>query len=341
MRIMSGVVILSGALALAACRGHESAPPAAEAALTGDVFVVAADTVDAIVEASGTAQPIAEATLSTKLMGTVTAVHAREGDVVRAGQALVSIDARDLNAKDTQAAAALAEAEALYGEAELNAQRMRKLHEEDAAPRVQLDAAETGLVRARAAVNAARAGATELRALRDYATVRAPFAGVVTRRFIDAGAFVAPGTPLVTLQDAHQLRIEAAASAEAVRRLQRGMQVRGVVEGVAVVARVEGVMPAPGSLYTVNAVVDNTQYRLLPGSAASLLLPLGRRAAIVVPRAAVQPYGDLSIVTVTDGKATQRRSVRTGVVSGDDIEVVSGLRIGENVLVPAAPARTI
>ena len=82
----------------------------------------------------------------------------------------------------------------MQADAEVQAGRIRALYADSAATRAQLDQAETGLARADGrAWPAARGMAAELAATASYAEVRAPFAGVVTRRFVDPGSFAAPG----------------------------------------------------------------------------------------------------------------------------------------------------
>lgn len=332
-----GRLSLLAALALpaGACGTEEPSMHVASAAVrAGEFAVVRSLTVPALIEASGTAKPFAEATLSTKLMGTVQVVRVREGDAVRQGDVLIELDARDLDARAAQAKAGLAEANAVLREAEVNAERMRMLFAEEAAPRAQLDAAETGLARARAAVETARAAGAELAAVRDYATVRAPFNGTVVRRMVDAGSFAAPGSPLLVVQDGRRLRVSVTATPEAVSGFHRGDVVTARIEQSRVEATIEGVVPAGGSLYTVNAIVDNTEGRFLSGSAAVLLLPTGERTALFVPASAVHHEGDLTGVYVgVDDRATLRW-VRLGRASGDSVEVLSGVRDGDRVLVP-------
>ena len=79
----------------------------------GRVSAAVDTTIEATLDAAGVAEPIAQATLSTKLMGTVTAVLVREGARVAARQVLVRIDARDLAARHSQAGAGIAESEAV------------------------------------------------------------------------------------------------------------------------------------------------------------------------------------------------------------------------------------
>lgn len=329
----------AGLLALAACSpsGQETArksPPR----MPGTVYIVRDTTVQAVFDADGVAQPLRQATLSTKLMGSVVSVYVKEGDAVTAGQPLVRIDARDLTARQAQIAASIADAEAIRNDAAVQAGRIHALYTDSAATRAQLDAVETGLARADAGLQAARASAAELGAMSTYAQVRAPFPGIVTRRFVDPGAFAAPGAPLVTVQDGTQLRISASVTPDLARRVRRAQLLRAAIEGVPVMARVEGVVPAAtGNLYTINALVTNADGTMLSGSTATLSLPQGSRVTLVVPARAISRSGDLTGVTVRTRDVDQRRWVRLGSTLGDIVEVLSGLRAGDLVVVPPLP----
>ena len=322
----------------AACAGTpESNPQLATAAPSaGVIYTVHDTTIEASFDAAGIAAPIQQATLSTKLMGTVTDVFVNEGDHVAAGQLLVRIDARDLSAKSAQVASSIAEAEAMRRDAIAQANRIRALYADSAATRAQLDAAETGLARAEAELEAARAAASELGAVTSYSTIRAPFAGVVSKRFADPGAFAAPGTPLVAIQDASTLRINASTTPEIARELHRGQTLAALVERRPVRVTIEGAVPAmAGSLYAINALVPNPDGTLLAGSRATLALPTGRRRALVAPSAAIVREGDLTGVTLRTAQGDDRRWVRLGSALGDMIEVTAGLRAGDRVVVPA------
>jgi RND family efflux transporter MFP subunit len=334
---IAGLLLLG--IAAAACGSPEPAvrEQTGAALAGGPAFEVAMASRTSVLEASGTAGPWAEATLSTRLMGSVLEVTVREGDRVRRGQPLVRIDARDLDAKAAQVAASLAEAEANHQQAFTHAGRMRDLFAKEAAPRALLDAAETALASAEARGAAARAAAEELAATRDYAVVRAPFDGVLTARMVDPGAFAAPGTPLVTVQDFSRLRLSASVAPAAVRNLGRGDTIGAAVEGVETAVRVEGIVPEPGgNVYTVNATLDNRAGRFLAGSAATLSLPQGERVSIVVPASAVVRQGDLTGVRVLADGGAELRWVRVVAFSPDSVEVLAGLRAGERIAVTAS-----
>lgn len=337
-RLRAGLFVFASGLVLGACGGDGDEAQHAEAGrIEGTPHEVRLATRPTYFDAAGVAAAISEATLSTKLMGTVTAVLVQEGSRVTAGQPLLRIDARDLLAKEAQVAAGRAEAEAVLQEAELHARRMEALYADGAAPRAQLDAALTGLARARAAVETARAAGAELAAVRDYSVVSAPFAGVVIRRMVDPGSFAAPGAPLLVLQDASTLRASANVGPSEARSLTPGTAVTVVIEGEAVAGTVEGVVPVPGmSLHTVNVLVPNREGLHPAGGAAVLRIPGPVRPTMLVHGAALVRRGSLTGVHVREGDGAQLRWVRLGAAAGDSVEVTAGLRDGDVVIVPAS-----
>jgi RND family efflux transporter MFP subunit len=342
MKLNQISVLAASTLVLLACGEASHTVPVAEAAaITADDYVVRDSSVTATLSATGIANPLAQATMSTKLMGSVTAVLVNEGDRVAAGQVLVRIDARDIEAKREQTRAAIASAAALQREATLHANRFRALYADSAAPRAQLDAAEAALERANAALETARAGQSEVAALGDYAVVRAPFSGIVTRRFVDPGAFAAPGSPLIDVQDDSKLRITAAIHPSDAKSLRRGMVLDALIEGVAAQATIEGVFPSGqgAELFNVNALVPNKSASLASGGAAVLNIPQGTRNVVLVPTRAVRREGSLTGVTIVQNGRQSVRWLRLGPIVGNLTEVLAGLRAGDSVRVPRSDLR--
>jgi RND family efflux transporter MFP subunit len=323
----------------AGCRAHET-PSHNDGRASESTITVHDSEIPSVLEAAGVAEPLRSATLSTKLMGSVTEFTAREGQRVNDGQVLARIDARDVAAQRMQTEAAVAAAQAVEDDAERQANRMRALYADSAAPKVQLEAAEVGLTRAAAGVRTARAAAEGVDALETYATIRAPFTGLVTRRFVDPGGFVAPGTPIATVQDASHLRVIATVSPSAVRGLRRGDRIEATIEGTPVTATVEGVVPAVGSaLSTVNALVDNPNGRLITNGAATLTLPEGVHTGIMMPESVLVREGDLTGVRVRGAAGPELRWLRVGRVEHGVAEVLSGLKTGDQVIIPVPIGR--
>jgi hypothetical protein len=153
---------------------------------------------------------------------------------------------------------------------------------------------------------------------------------------VDPGDFAAPGAPLVTVLDTRRLRVRVSAAPDGAVGIRRGDSVQVTIEGVTATAVVEGVAPdAAASLVTVNAVVDNASGVLMPGGAATLHMPRGLRRAILIPAAAVLRQSDLTGVRVRTAGGAELRWVRLGATRSDGtVEVLSGLRPGEVVLLP-------
>ncbi len=328
--IPATLVLLLGTVA---CGGSPPAEAQEAVRIPGATAVVRDTVLPDLLPAAGLAEPILQANLSTRLTARVTEVLVHAGDRVSAGQLLVRLDASDLEAKRLQVEAGARAAGAGRNEARLYADRIRNLYADSAAPKVQLDAAEAGLERAEAGWQAAMAAGSELQSMRAYAEVRAPFAGVVTKRFVDPGAFAAPGAPLVTVEDHRAIRISATVAAD-LPRPARGSRVTGTVGGVTVDAEIEGVVSVSGSpVVTVNAIVANPDGALRTGAAATLGLPLGNRRVVVVPFAAVVRDGDLTGVRVRTAGGDELRWVRLGKRYNAVIEVLSGVVPGDTVLV--------
>jgi RND family efflux transporter MFP subunit len=311
--IYIGLTLLAGLVA--GCSGHKESTRTEPSGrqLAEPTFTVRDTTITATFDAVGLAEPVQQATLSTKLMGSVTAVLVKEGDRVTPGTVLARIDARDLEAKGAQVDAGIAAADAVYQDALAQARRFRALYADSAATRYQLDQVEIGLARAQSGLRTAQASRAELDAVAAYAEVRAPFAGIVTRRHVDPGAFVAPGAPIVELQDASRLRISVSIPPAVGARLGRGQQVGAEIEGRLAVASIEGVVPSSaGGVYTVNALVDNAKGQFPSGGSATIRVPQGKRSALLVPAKAVVREGDLLGVRVRTGQGAELRWVRVG-----------------------------
>jgi RND family efflux transporter MFP subunit len=156
---------------------------------------------------SGQTEAHRKSTLTPKLSSTVTRVHVRDGDLVRAGQALVTLDTRDFQLRLQQAEAGLQAAKVQLDSAKLDWNRTKALLDDKAVPQSQFDmvdarykGAQAGMLQAETAVAMGR------KALRD-ATVTAPFSGIIVKRMINEGEYAAvmPPTPLVSLEEVDPL----------------------------------------------------------------------------------------------------------------------------------------
>ncbi|MHB8079313.1 MAG: efflux RND transporter periplasmic adaptor subunit [Candidatus Krumholzibacteriia bacterium] len=331
---------------LAAGCGRESRTPApAHRQVRAAVATAERLQVPVITSATGSVHGAARADISTRMMGWVRRVHVEEGQTVRAGAPLVTIDDGDLRAKRSQVEAGIAEATAVLANADKTAARFEQLYAEKAVSKQQLDDVLTGRDRARAGLAAAQAGRDEIADHLRYLDIVSPLAGLVVRKTVQAGDMASPGMTLVSVEQVDRMKIVARVGEKDVSSVAVGDSATVEVTslpGATFRAVVTKVVPAadPGSrTFEIEAFVPNPDGRLKSGMFARVLLATGRRDAVLVPQAAVVTRGQLRGVYVigADG-AVALRWIRLGNPDGARIEVLSGLEGGETLAIsPAEP----
>ncbi len=180
-----------------------------------------------------------------------------------------------------------------------------------------------------------------MQATLDYATIRSPSDGIVTDKRIDMGDMVTPGQVLLTLFDPKQMQLVASVRESLAYNLQVGQKIgvkvdvlkklcSGTISEIVPEAQsasrsfqVKVTGPCPTGIYT--------------GMFGRIMIPLQEEQVLVIPRRAVRNVGQLELVNVVENGRPAMRAIRTGRQIEDDVEVLSGLSEGEEVLVPAAP----
>jgi RND family efflux transporter MFP subunit len=330
------LLYLQGAIGGEAVGPGHTAPPGEPAAAGPTAVAVERELAD-VVEWPGTVTARLSADVAPTVTARVLAVRVQAGSSVRRGEVLATLDARDLTARRQQAEAALAAATAQARQAAADLDRARQLFAKEALTRQDLDAAEARAAAARAHAAQARDAVAEARVRLGETEVRAPFDGVVVARHVDPGDTAGPGAPVASLQDPSTLRLEADVSEQCAAPLAIGAElaVRLGAPPIELWARLEELAPVADPTTRTRHVkaVLPPDAALRPGAFASLRLSCGSHTAVVVPAAAVHRAGQLETVrAVVDGMPLVR-SVRTGKAVGADVEILSGLRAGDVVVV--------
>lgn len=320
-----------------------------------------------IFEAVGTVKAETASTVSAKLMGTVTSVAVKEGDRVRRGGVLLTIDERQVSAQRQQAEAAFAEArqaeqaaaaaaEAAAAGAELAAathQRYRMMLDQESVSRQEFDEVDARFRQARAALaqseemqkaagqraRQAEAALAAARVAAGDAVLTAAFDGIVTAKMVDPGDLAVPGKPLLSLEKAGGHRVDLRLPEAYVRSVRPGQAVSVRVEGPAPVA-MEGVIdvvaPAadPGSRSFLVQVCLPAAGDVRSGMFARVGLTVGEEQLMTIPASALVRQGQLTgLFLVTSDDIARYRLIRTGRHLGDRIEVLSGLSEGSRFVV--------
>lgn len=348
VEIVAAVVILTAVFAWSESLLHDKVGPdtavrASEAARWEGPTVPAVErSLPVEVEVLGTVRPRRDAVVSARVLGVVTAVEVEEGDRVAAGERLVRLEAEELGARAESARRQVQAAEARASQARRDLERTRALAAKEAATPVELEHAETGVELAEAQLAAARQAAAGERSVASHLVVRAPFDGRVLSRLVDPGDLAAPGTPLLELEAAGGLRLEAPVDERLAADLALGDRVSVRLDaGGRVLAGVLGeIEPAtdPGSrtLLVKIDLPEGTDAR--SGAFGRAVLTTGRRPAVVVAASAVRRLGGLSTLRVVEGERLVVRHVRTGrELPGGEVEILSGLSPGERIVTGGRP----
>ena len=258
--------------------------------------------------------------------GRITDLLFVEGQSVARGTPLIKIDDAMIKAQIERAKA----------DKDLSAQqleRVRRLRSQNAASPADLERAEANS-------RSAEAGLAVLELQLERTTVRAPFAGAIGQRFVSQGDYVTTSTRLLTLQTVDPQRAVIEVPERYAVKLRPGQIVEFTVasqEGRTFRARVDFIDPVvqnENRTILVKGSAPNPGRLLKPGMFIEARLATDTRAnAIVVPEDAIQPLRSANIVwAVVDGKAN-RRVVQLGVRSAGVVEILSGVKAGETVVV--------
>lgn len=277
-------------------------------------------------EVVGTVRARTRATLEAKVSGRIEKLPVTLGQAVKAGDLVAQLDAAEIKARVDQAQANLEHAEQ-------DAKRIATLFAQQAATRSELDAIE-------ARRRAAAAGVTEARAMLAYVQVLAPYDGVVTRKWAEAGDLAMPGKPLIDLEDLTALQLLADVPETLAEKLKVGASLGVRIDPLGkelpatIVERAPAADPASRTV-AVKLDLPATP-GLMPGQFARLIVPLQTGESLRVPAAALVHHGQLDILFVVTNQHSQLRLVRTGRHIGPDVEILAGLTAGESVVIEGA-----
>jgi len=294
-------------------------------------------------------RPYEEVELHAKVSGYVTEMKVDFGDRVKTGQLLATLEVPELQAQLTNAIAVLRRTEAEYKVAHLYNTRLAQAAKEtpgSVAPQ-DLDAAEARDDTADAAVAAAKAEVDRFRTLVGYTRITAPFGGVITHRYVDPGTLIQAGTtsdtqslPLVRVSDNYHLRLDFPVEVKYVKNVHVGDVVQVQVESLGnrtisgAITRATYKVNEATRTMTTEIEVPNPKLELVPGMYATVLLPLERRPqALAIPIQAIPPGQTSSVYVINDRNEIEERPVTLGLETPTKVEVLSGLKEGEKVLV--------
>jgi RND family efflux transporter MFP subunit len=334
------------------CNSRKASEPAAVETVPAHVVESKQQQAPRNIAATGTLHARQSVTLSAQVIGRVLQVLVRQGDSVRAGQTLVVLDDAMLKSASEQAEAAVSAAQHQQMAAQSNADlaastlaRYKQLQLQKSVSPQELDEVSRRAEAAAAQVDALRAQANAMKAqqagsrdMLSYTRIVAPFAGIVTGRMVDPGALASPGVPLVQIDSAASLQLQATVPESAIASVRQGQKLSVSIDsafGSDPAATVAEIVPAAdASSHTFLVKIDLASSKALrAGMYATAQIATGTKQVILVKRSAIVQRGSLSCAYVLDaGNIAQLRYLTLGSSFGNAVEVLSGLAANETLV---------
>src|SRR5437879_5214335 len=335
--MVAGAVVAIGGCKKGKASGAAGCGCGAPMGIPVEVAVARSDTVRDEIAATGQIEAVQSIDLRPEVDGRIVEFLAREGQEVEQGTPLFKVD-------DAQLKAQVAQLEAQRDLAQQALARAKDLAQQNASSAADLEKAE-------AEARSAQAQYDLQRIRLERTTVRAPFAGVVGQRYVSLGDYVTNTAKLASLHTVNPQRATFQVPERFARQLRPGQQVSFRVAAIAgrdftgEVDFVDPVVQLPGRTILVKARVPNPARLLQPGMfIEARLVTAVRPQAVVVPEDAVVPAEGSSFVWVVVAGTAGRRKAGLGVRTPGFVEVMDGVKSGEQVvtgglelLAPGAP----
>ncbi len=336
-------IIAGSALSFAACSKPAAPvkPPVAITVATSEIGVA-----PYIVAANGVVEPLQSVSIQSQVGGVLTRVHFREGDEVRVGQVLFSIDARPYDAALKQAQAVLARDIAQAEAAKRDAERFAALVAKDYVTRSQADQAAANAAALAAAVDADRATVASQRFNLDNATIRAPISGRTGSLLVREGNLVRPGgtEPLVVINQIEPILVRFAIPDREFPQVQRygrgkALPARAIHTGdgsatTGSLTFVDNGVDSTTGTVLLKARFDNADRQLWPGQFVRVELELfSEPNAVLVPAQSVQTgQNGMFVFTIDEQNKAVMRPVTAGRTIANRTVIEEGVQAGERIV---------
>ncbi len=285
-------------------------------------------------------EPVWSADISAKVDGRIETMYVNEGDLVKAGTVVATLDGGDLAGQVMQAEGNLLAAESNFEQAQLDYNRYSELANAGAISMQVLDNARTKRDAAYGQVQNAKGSLGLVKEKEKNLNIIVPRDGVVTKRHLQAGAFVRSGTPLITVADTETLLAKTTIGESQAAGLKVGTSVEVQIDALGgkavngMITMISPVAQLPARTFTADVTIDNSDGILKGGMFAKVEIPVATKGQVLaVPENSIVLREDQPSVFVIaeDGRANQRL-IQVGGTGGGYAEVIEGLNEGEQVV---------
>jgi len=275
------------------------------------------------VEVVGTVQAVEQAEIAAKISGNIIRLKVDLGSQVQKGDLLLEIKAGEISAK-------LKQAEAQLEQAKRNLTREKNLLKKKATTPETVKSLEDQM---RIAIATHEEALTML----EYTRIVAPFTGIITRKLANIGDLATPGKPLLKMEEENNLEVLTDIPEAMILQVKKGDALSIFIPSVnlRIQGQVAEIAPTadPRSRTAPIKLKIPTNKKLRSGQFARVTLTMTPAETLTIPFTALSAYGQMERVFVEKDGKSQLRLVRSGARNQDRVEILSGLRENETVII--------
>jgi membrane fusion protein, multidrug efflux system len=343
-------IVTGGLVVLYACGAkqqpvQQGPPPAVPVTLD------TVQTTDAVYydEYPGTVVAMNQTDIRAQVTGYITGIYFKDGDKVKKGQKLYTIDQQLYNANYQQALASQAVQETNLLKAQKDADRYHELDKNDAIAKQQVDYADAALEAAKKQVDAAKANVNAVRANVSFSSILAPFSGTIGISQVRLGTSVVAGqTILNTISTDNPVAVDFTIDQNEVYRFSQLEQQKKAGDSTFTIAFGKDVYPMHGTISFIDRAVDpqtgtiktrlsfpNDKNMLRAGMSTTVrILNKAQQASVIIPyKAVTEQLGEFFVYVVGDSSKVTQRKVQLARQIGNDVIIKDGLKENEKIVV--------
>ncbi len=314
----------SGAFHSKISAGKVDVAPGVQLPADAALFTVEVTDVSPRIDVVGTVASEEKVNLSARISAYIKEVFVSAGNSVKKDQVLIQLDDREFQEQLRAAKAQLKQANSEY-------KRTRGLFAKKATT-------EQALIAAESMQRSAQAQVDRMKIMLTYAKIISPIDGVVTERRVEVGDLANPGQLLLAVYDPENMRIEVPVPVRLIEKLSLGQEVdieldRPSMPLTGAVTEIVAEIDPLSRTQKVKVHINSSGVSILPGTFGRVWVLGDPRPAVLVPASAVYNVGQLNIVQVASDQRVLRRMVKTGPMHNQQIEILSGLKQGDKILV--------
>lgn len=299
-------------------------------------YTTSNEKVDSYRYLNGEVEAVNKSTVSAQTAGRVAKINYDVDDFVAQGSILVEFTNDEQSATAQQAKANASAAKIAYKQAQVDYIRIKDIFAKKLIAQSKLDQALSNRDALKAKSTAAQSAVIRANKQLEYTVIRAPYDGIVTNRYIEPGEVVNPGSPIMEGLSLKQLRVITYIPEKIINKVKTNPQAIILSNGREIQSEKITIFPYADKVthtFKARINIDTDKTGLFPGMTVKVAFKTGDEEKILVPYSALITRGELILVYVQHNDGKLLRHVKTGSRYGDKISILSGIQVGEEILI--------